>query len=295
MTRRLFLALLALAAPEWGRSQAPEPPAEAPLGFETFHAGLAPYGSWDMVESYGVVWRPAGVAPDWRPYLDGWWVWTDDGWFWASEEPWAWATYHYGRWVYDPVDGWIWLPGYEWAPAWVAWQSSDDAVGWAPLYPGYTEWWTDDYPLQAGAWIFVPVTSFAGVPIATVCYPPHRAPDLLRRTRPAPPRSVLGRGVEAAPPRGGPPPAHVERSIGRPIPSRAAGAGSHARGRARRAARRTGPGLPAARPDGSAPGARHPSGSAGSCRTAGGLPSVRHPPSTAAPRRRRGAECVSMR
>jgi hypothetical protein len=218
MTRRLFLGLLALAAPGWGRAQAPEPPAEAPLGFETFHAGLAPYGSWDMIESYGVVWRPAGVAPDWRPYLDGWWVWTDEGWFWASEEPWAWATYHYGRWVYDPEDGWVWLPGYEWAPAWVAWRSGDDAVGWAPLYPGYTEWWTDDYPLQAGAWIFVPMTSFAAVPIATVCYPPHRAPDLLRRTRPAPPRSVPGRGVEAAPPRGGPPPAHVERSIGRPIP-----------------------------------------------------------------------------
>ncbi len=30
---------------------------------------------------------------------------------------------------------WIWVPGYEWAPAWVSWRSSDDYVGWAPLPP----------------------------------------------------------------------------------------------------------------------------------------------------------------
>jgi uncharacterized protein DUF6600 len=218
MTRRLFLAILALAAPPWSRAQAPQPPPEeAPLTFETFHAGLAPYGTWEMVEPYGVVWRPGGVAPDWRPYLDGSWVWTDDGWFWASDEPWAWATYHYGRWVYDPANGWVWIPGYEWAPAWVAWRSGDDAVGWAPLYPGYGDWWAEDYPLQPGAWVFVPVGSLAGVPIPPACYPPHQAPHWLRRTRPAPPRAVPGHGAEAAPPRGGPPPALVERSTGRPI------------------------------------------------------------------------------
>ena len=53
-----------------------------------------------------------------------------------SDEPWGWATYHYGRWVLlEEGPGWVWVPGYEWGPAWVAWRSSDDYIGWAPLPP----------------------------------------------------------------------------------------------------------------------------------------------------------------
>ena len=32
--------------------------------------------------------------------------------------------------------GWYWVPGYEWAPAWVAWRNNNDYYGWAPLSPG---------------------------------------------------------------------------------------------------------------------------------------------------------------
>jgi hypothetical protein len=42
---------------------------------------------------------------------------------------------HYGRWVYADGIGWVWVPGTTWAPAWVAWASGDDWVGWAPLPP----------------------------------------------------------------------------------------------------------------------------------------------------------------
>ncbi len=40
-----------------------------------------------------------------------------------------------GRWAYMNGD-WGWVPGYEWAPAWVAWSGDNDYYGWAPLAPG---------------------------------------------------------------------------------------------------------------------------------------------------------------
>ncbi len=99
-----------------------------------FYQPLTPYGSWVDI-SYGRCWHPVEVAPDWRPYCNGQWVWTDCGWYWESDEPWSWACYHYGSWVDDPTYGWCWIPGTEWAPAWVVWRSSPDYVGWAPCGP----------------------------------------------------------------------------------------------------------------------------------------------------------------
>ena len=81
----------------------------------------------------GWCWYPANVSADWRPYSNGYWLWSDGGWTWVSEEPWAWASYHYGRWVWHDYHGWLWVPGIEWAPAWVSWQQHDGYVGWAPL------------------------------------------------------------------------------------------------------------------------------------------------------------------
>src|SRR5262245_60552091 len=66
-----------------------------------FYSPLTPYGTWVEVGSYGRCSRPRVVA-EWRPYVEGQWVWTDAGWFWQSDEPWAWACYHYGTWVDDP-------------------------------------------------------------------------------------------------------------------------------------------------------------------------------------------------
>src|SRR5882724_5346782 len=79
-----------------------------------FYDPLSANGGWVEVGSYGRCWHPAQVGPDWRPYCDGTWVWTDAGWFWESDEPWAWACYHYGSWVYDPGFHWCWVPDVEW-------------------------------------------------------------------------------------------------------------------------------------------------------------------------------------
>jgi hypothetical protein len=105
------------------------------VDIDFFYEQLEPYGQWFEHPNWGTVWRPR-VDRDWRPYTQGAWVYTDDfGWYWQAEEPWGWATFHYGRWLIDEDGSWIWLPDTEWGPAWVAWRSSDDYVGWAPLPP----------------------------------------------------------------------------------------------------------------------------------------------------------------
>jgi hypothetical protein len=73
-------------------------------------------------------------------------------------------VYHYGRWHHAPRHGWVWVPGDEWGPAWVAWQESDDWVGWAPL-PYHVRWragvgldWGHSsvhVSIQSGHWSFV--------------------------------------------------------------------------------------------------------------------------------------------
>src|SRR5437773_782354 len=93
-------------------------------------------GNWYQVADYGYVWQPdAAVSPDWRPYTDGYWAYTDVGWTWVSYEDFGWATYHYGRWVRLEDYGWCWVPGYEWGPAWVSWRTGGNYIGWAPLPP----------------------------------------------------------------------------------------------------------------------------------------------------------------
>jgi hypothetical protein len=74
-------------------------------------AELDRHGTWRTEPSYGAVWVPAGVAPDWAPYSTGRWI-ADPyyGWTWVDTAPWGWAPYHYGRWVY--LGGtWAWAPG----------------------------------------------------------------------------------------------------------------------------------------------------------------------------------------
>ncbi|MHC4282669.1 MAG: DUF6600 domain-containing protein [Planctomycetota bacterium] len=98
---------------------------------------LQPFGHWVDSAEYHMCWapNPAGVRSDWRPYTEGRWAYTKFGWTWISDEPWGHITYHYGSWVDDPIHGWIWVPGRVWAPAWVAWRSNNDYIGWAPLPP----------------------------------------------------------------------------------------------------------------------------------------------------------------
>lgn len=105
------------------------------VGSTYFYDQLAPYGRWIDDPPYGWCWTPYDQPPDWRPYTDGCWDYTDYGWTWTSYEPWGWAPFHYGRWLFDPVYGWVWVPGENWAPAWVAWRFDADWIGWAPLPP----------------------------------------------------------------------------------------------------------------------------------------------------------------
>lgn len=212
MRSGLALAAILSTFPGIAAGDEPRPPAvEVRLGFETFRAALGSLGDWTEVAPYGRVWRPHGVPAGWRPYWNGTWLYSDEGWFFASEEPWAWATYHYGRWYLDPVYDWVWVPGYSWAPAWVAWRLGSGVVGWAPLYPGFTSWWTRLYPVHDEDWAFAPLSRFAGAATAASAYPAEHIPGLLRRTRAAPPQ------VDASPPLGGPTREAVERALGRPL------------------------------------------------------------------------------
>ncbi len=110
-------------------------PGDQPPNLGTFRQALDPFGRWTQTEEYGLVWSPGGVAATWRPYSDGRWQYTDQGWAFESSAPWGWATFHYGRWIFRSGRGWLWIPGYVWAPAWVAWRCGGEYVAWAPLGP----------------------------------------------------------------------------------------------------------------------------------------------------------------
>jgi hypothetical protein len=123
------------------------------ITYQQFYNDLSPYGDWINYDNYGYVWVP--YQTNFRPYTNGYWVYTDYGWTWVSNYNWGWAPFHYGRWINDVGFGWMWVPGYEWAPAWVVWRGGGDYYGWAPLAPGM------DINIGIGAipyndWTFVP-------------------------------------------------------------------------------------------------------------------------------------------
>ena len=132
MKKILFaLTMLALVLPAL-------PQARADVSIDFFYNNLSG-GNWIEVGDYGYGWQPdlATSDPNWRPYADGYWAYTDVGWTWISYEDFGWATYHYGRWANLADYGWVWFPGsdLEWGPAWVSWRTGGDYVGWAPLPP----------------------------------------------------------------------------------------------------------------------------------------------------------------
>lgn len=127
-----FAEAPASAQPRRGDRHRPGPSARY-MDVEVFYESLAPYGEWVQMPPYGWVWIPYDVSYDWRPYTNGYWIWTDAGWTWMSDEPFGWATYHYGRWNYSSYYGWYWVPGTQWGPAWVGWRRGNGFIGWAPL------------------------------------------------------------------------------------------------------------------------------------------------------------------
>ena len=205
----LLLLLLPAVAPAGGRELPPLGQASAPgaagpmpgrsanaaIALEDLHVALKPLGEWVVHPTWGPVWKPAGVGPDWKPYHRGRWAHTAQGWYWVSDEPWAWATYHFGRWFLDPAGGWLWSPGRRWAPSWVVWREGKGLVGWAPLGPNGHE-----SPLT---WIFVPRDKL-GVEVALVELQGARRGQALGATRriereaPPAPRAAPARTVAQA-------------------------------------------------------------------------------------------------
>ena len=112
-----------------------------PAELEDFEGELDDNGEWIDTPEFGYVWTPRGLAPDWRPYSYGRWMWLPAaGWCWVPYEPWGWSTFHYGRWQWSGGLGWYWIPMGVWSPAWVNWWWDTDYFAWAPLsywgYPG---------------------------------------------------------------------------------------------------------------------------------------------------------------
>jgi hypothetical protein len=162
------------------------------VNIDYFYDQLSPYGHWDNTDSYGWVWRPYDTRPGWRPYSDGYWVYTEYGWTYQADNNWGWAVYHYGRWAYLDYEGWVWVPGTEWAPAWVAWRNDDNYIGWAPL-PPQVQWragiglnsqgFNIDVDIHWSNWNFVEVGHFDDPRVGFYIYNPARNVTFLRRTR----------------------------------------------------------------------------------------------------------------
>lgn len=215
----LLAALLTLGASGSARAQYAEP--EQVDDVNVFYDSLSPYGDWVQTEEYGLVWKPVGVAADWRPYTYGRWVWTDDhGWYWASYYEWGWAPFHYGRWAMYPAYGWVWIPGTVWAPAWVSWRYSDAYIGWYPLWPEFVVVSGVWYPYPAHVhhhehWVFVETQQFTSGDQRHHYVPAGRASHVYAATKES--HEYRGKGAETH--LSGPPREQVEKSGGMKIPS----------------------------------------------------------------------------
>lgn len=172
---------------------APAPMANQPWSdpdadYSMFYNSLSPHGRWLEVDGYGYAFRPSySDRVDWRPYVDGRWVWTDQGWAWDTPEPIGWACYHYGRWVRISRHGWVWLPGRQWAPAWVSWRRSPDYIGWAPLPPsvGYGAIGHDcdaRYGLAPTSYTFIQATNFGRSNYINICVSSSTIPTFFHQT-----------------------------------------------------------------------------------------------------------------
>ena len=186
--------------------------AESLISFDSFHDQLASSGYWLYSDRWGVVWQPADVSYDFRPYYSGGhWVYTDDyGWYWLSDFSWGDIPFHYGRWVNDPDDGWLWIPGYIWSPGWVAWRTNGSVIGWMPLPPDdvflegrgavgvsfrvggfdigalYARWYGPVFNERRFAenWVFVPARFIAAPSYQRVIIrDPVRIVNMIRQTR----------------------------------------------------------------------------------------------------------------
>jgi hypothetical protein len=195
---------------------------EASLDISYFYDQLSPYGEWVEDSTYGYVWSPNDVDPDWRPYTRGHWVYTDeDGWLWVADEEWGWGPYHYGRWFISD-NRWVWVPGTDWAPAWVSWRTGGGYIGWAPLPPqavfaagvgiqiGPVQ--IDAY-VPSGAYCFVEERHFADDRVASVIVPRTQNITIVNVTKNITNYNVVQNRVVNGAVRV----AEVERAVGHPV------------------------------------------------------------------------------
>lgn len=226
----LLLVLLAAAGAVAARAQSVE------VDMSVFFDSLSPYGNWVQTPDYGWVWQPRDIDQNWRPYTAGHWAYTEFGWTFVSDYDWGWAPFHYGRWYLDPAYGWRWVPGYEWAPAWVAWQEGGGWIGWAPLPPaavwggaelrfGGPNWGVTIDP----AWFaFVETRHFLEPRVVTFVAPQVRNVTLVRQTVNITNYTIVNHTIVSR----ALPVEHVERVVGHPVPrlqvvSAASGARAH--------------------------------------------------------------------
>jgi hypothetical protein len=223
----------------------PRAQAQDEVNLDYFYTSLQDQGDWFSTDTFGYVFQPkAATDPNWRPYTDGYWSFTDEGWTWMSYEDFGWATYHYGRWTKLASVGWVWVPGYEWAPAWVSWRTSadlaedapdavdqpgdpeSDFIGWAPLppnailYPGVGLVGGIDhiYDIPPEYYCFVPTPYFCAPALIVVIVVPARNYFCIGRTINV---THCHFGDRAGVPHiycGGPSLARVQRRVPRPIP-----------------------------------------------------------------------------
>jgi len=156
----------------------------ANVSFSVFYNSLKPYGRWTHHPKYGQIW--ISNTRGFSPYsTGGHWAYTDYGWTWVSDYNWGWAPFHYGRWAYERSYGWYWVPDYQWAPAWVAWRSSGDYYGWAPLSPGLSI----GVDLSFGnvipyeRWVFAPHRYITSPYISRYYVPRSRNTVIIKNTR----------------------------------------------------------------------------------------------------------------
>ncbi|HYM81722.1 MAG TPA: DUF6600 domain-containing protein [Candidatus Limnocylindria bacterium] len=220
--RRLLLiacALLALAQLSCASGGGPTPPSQPTARgalypeLRVFYDALTDYGDWVLIEPHGYVFRPAVDFISWRPYQEGFWVPTDlYGWVWVSAEPFGWATYHYGQWFYDRFQGWVWQPGLDWGPAWVAWEASDQYVGWSPLLAASANGSGGSIP--GGPFVYAPIQQLGSTQLKSSIVTESALGDASARLSRVD-HKVVRDGVEM---QLGPPIGRIERVLGAPLP-----------------------------------------------------------------------------
>jgi uncharacterized protein DUF6600 len=84
--KRLMIISLILAMPI-GIGYENRAQAHTTVSFNLSFDALTPYGNWFSTPDYGYVCSPWNFGPDWEPYTNGRWVWSDYGWTWVSYDP----------------------------------------------------------------------------------------------------------------------------------------------------------------------------------------------------------------